>query len=123
MLRRKPLKRKASLKTRKPIPKKNTKRADANYARAYGSHLRVALIKTLNCVVCGATPCDNAHLHGSKAGMGRKGPYTDIVPLCRKCHTRYDEYTLKLDPAALRLIADALEMCTTWTRPRSKEDV
>ena len=122
MLRRKPLKRKASLKTRKPIPKKNKKRADANYARAYGSKARVAFIKTLACVVCGATPSDNAHIHGSKSGMGRKADYADIIPLCRKCHTLYDEYKIKLDPAGLRLVAASLEMYTTWTLPRSGED-
>ena len=122
MLRRKPLKRKASLKTRKPIPKKNKKRADANYARAYGSKARVAFIKTLACGVCGTTPSDNAHIHGSKSGMGRKGPYTDIIPLCQSCHTLYDEYKLKLDPAALRLVADTLEMWYSWALPQRKED-
>ncbi|CAB5229892.1 hypothetical protein UFOVP1558_30 [uncultured Caudovirales phage] len=54
--------------------------------------------------------------------MGRKADYTDIIPLCRKCHTLYDEYTLKLDPAALRLVADALSIYTLWTLPRSGED-
>ena len=121
MLRRKPLKRKANLKTRKPIPKKNKKRADANYARAYGSKARVAFVKTLACVVCGTAPSDNAHIHGGKSGMARKGPYTDIIPLCRQCHTLYDEYKLKLDPAGLRLVADALEMYCSSTLPRRKE--
>lgn len=54
--------------------------------------------------------------------MGRKADYTDIIPLYRKCHTLYDEYTLKLDPAALRLVADALSIYTLWTLPRSGED-
>ena len=121
MLRRKPLKRKASLKARKPIPKKNKKRSEANYARAYGSKTRVAFVKTLACVVCGTAPSDNAHIHGGKSGMARKGPYTDIIPLCRQCHTLYDEYKLKLDPAGLRLVADALEMYCSWTLPRRKE--
>jgi 5-methylcytosine-specific restriction endonuclease McrA len=109
-------------KSRRPINKVNPVRRAREFARCYGSKARVAFIKTLACVVCGATPSDNAHIHGSKAGMGRKGPYTDIVPLCRSCHTRYDEYTLKLDPAGLRLVADALEMYTSWTLPRSVED-
>jgi len=109
-------------KSRRPINKVNPVRRAREFARCYGSKARVAFIKTLACVVCGATPSDNAHIHGSKSGMGRKADYADIIPLCRKCHTLYDEYKIKLDPAGLRLVAASLEMYTTWTLPRSVED-
>lgn len=109
-------------KSRRPLNKSNPVRRAREFARAYGSKTRVAFVKTLACVVCGTAPSDNAHIHGGKSGMGRKGPYTDIIPLCRKCHTLYDEYKIKLDPAGLRLVADALEMYTSWTLPRRKAD-
>ena len=110
----KPIRRRSYLKRgskaiRKPIPRKNKKRADANYARAYHSKVRVEFIKALQCAACWRTPSDNAHIHGSKSGMGRKGPYTDIIPLCRTCHTLYDTHKLLPSEAVVRLCADMVE--------------
>ena len=97
-------------KSRRPINKTNPVRRAREYARAYGSKARVKFVKALGCFQCGAAVAENAHLHGSKSGMGRKGPYTDIVPLCRTCHTRYDAYTLMPNEAQLRVTADLVEI-------------
>ena len=97
-------------KSRWPINKSNPVRRAREFARAYGSKARVEFVKALGCFQCGAAVAENAHLHGSKSGMGRKGPYTDIVPLCRTCHTRYDAYTLMPNEAQLRVTADLVEI-------------
>jgi len=97
-------------KSRRPINKTNPVRKAREFARAYGSKARVEFVKALGCFQCGAAVAENAHLHGSKSGMGRKGPYTDIVPLCRTCHTRYDAYTLMPNEAQLRVTADLVEI-------------
>lgn len=97
-------------KSRRPINKTNPVRRAREFARAYGSKARVKFVKALGCFQCGAAVAENAHLHGSKSGMGRKGPYTDIVPLCRTCHTRYDAYTLMPNEAQLRVTADLVEI-------------
>lgn len=82
----------------------------------------IAFIKTLPCTVCGASPCDPAHVrmsvaaHGKYNTMSRKPDDKFIVPLCEKCH-RTDQHTknsergfwaqLGIDPVdiALRLWA------------------
>lgn len=63
------------------IAKKNAKRRQSEFQRTYHSKARVAFVKGLPCVVCGISPCDNAHIEGG--GMGRKADYDKIVPLCR----------------------------------------
>lgn len=61
------------------------------FARTYGSLERVLFVRyALECVVegCGGLP-ENAHLDGE--GMGRKGHYTRVAPICRRHHrTRKD---------------------------------
>ena len=89
MLRRKMLKRKASIKTRKPIKKVNTVRKAREFARAYHSRARVLFVQNIGCAVCGQGPCHNAHTK-SKSGMGRKGDYNTIAALCASCHVKYD---------------------------------
>jgi hypothetical protein len=117
--RRKKLARKTSLKqkvanprkTRTPVKKVNVARREREFKRAYGSKERVEWVKSCVCILCSATPCDNAHVK-SKSGMGRKGHYTTIAALCRKCHIKYDtgkcsEYEVKSvesDAAYLALI-------------------
>lgn len=108
-------------KSRRPINKVNPVRRAREFARCYGSKARVEFVKTLACGVCGTTPSDNAHIHGGKSGMGRKADHTDIIPLCRQCHTLYDEYKLKLDSAALRLVADWVNMWCSWALSQRKE--
>lgn len=44
-------------------------------------------IKTLFCCVCGASPCDPAHIRiGTICGVGLKPNDSECVPLCRPCH-------------------------------------
>lgn len=76
----------------KPV---NRKRKQSAFARQYGSKARVAWVKSLPCAACGVTGfSENAHLLGND-GAGRKGPYTEIGPLCSTrflagCHAMYD---------------------------------
>lgn len=55
----------------------------AEFARCYGSAKRCAWIRDQPCVRCSSTPCVNAHVRVD--GMGRKGPYQQIVPMCSTC--------------------------------------
>lgn len=110
MLRRKPLKRKASLKTRKPIPKQNKKRADANYARAYHSEARVKWVQQLLCMICRRSPCENAHT--VTGGMGRKSGYANVIPLCPPCHRAIHAGELRLSADLKRAAASYVN--TLW---------
>lgn len=67
------------------------KQRPAKWAKAYGSEARVRFVKSLPCAWCATTRTErhNAHLP-TKSGMGRKGPYTAIVPMCAVCHDRLD---------------------------------
>lgn len=84
MLRRKTLRRKANLKPRVPVKKRNGKRHAAEWRRAYGSPERVKWITTVPCLMCGSLPSQNAHLESG--GMGRKADAESIIPLCERCH-------------------------------------
>lgn len=90
MRHRKPLKRKTSLKPKIANPRKTRTRKASEFARVYGSRERAAWVAAQPCIICGLSPvdgCDNAHTP-TRSGMGKKGPYTAIIPLCRHCHTR-----------------------------------
>ena len=79
MLRRKPLKRKASLKTRKPIPKQNVERRAKNFDRSYGD--KAEWIRGRLCARC----CHSQNIqaaHVSNGGMGRKADSDTLIPLC-----------------------------------------
>lgn len=65
----------------KPI---NALRKRRRFVAAYHSPERVAFVQALPCRNCAETPSDNAHTENG--GMGLKGPYTSIVPLCGRCH-------------------------------------
>lgn len=64
-------------------------RSKEEFARIYGSEERVRTIKALPCAVpeCMGGPCDNHHL--KNGGLGRKGPWQSIVPLCFMHHEAY----------------------------------
>jgi hypothetical protein len=82
-VKRTPLKRKTKLVTKtKPKAKKRT---ENDYARIYGSRERVAWVQAQPCIACNRIPSENAHIRSG--GTGRKADYTQIVPLCRSCHT------------------------------------
>ena len=81
-MKRTPLKRKTKLVAKtKPKAKKRTA---SDFARVYGSKARVAWVVAQPCLVCKGGPCENAHI--KSGGVGRKADYTQIVPLCQKCH-------------------------------------
>lgn len=69
-------------KARKPVKAVNRKRRDREFERAYHSVERVEFVKSLPCRACNGAGSENAHTKDSEAGMGRKGSYRSIVPLC-----------------------------------------
>jgi hypothetical protein len=77
---------------RTPVKRVNAARKKREFARAYHSKERVAFVKGMRCI-CATTMCspciDNAHIAGG--GMGRKGAYLNIVPLCRYHHRMLHE--------------------------------
>lgn len=101
--------------SRKPLRKVNPKRKASEFARCFHSRARVRFVKALPCVYCAglspfiaavAGPSDNAHT--VKEGMGRRGHYSTIVPLCRSHHRRYDERLKPFDAAEVR---EAIASC------------
>ncbi len=63
---------------------KAKKRSAKEFARIFHSVERVTWISQRCCVACGIRGCENAHTAGE--GMGRRGDYTNIIPLCPQCH-------------------------------------
>lgn len=75
-----PIPRRARLASKKPMRKRS--KSPAKFAQQYGSWDRVIWVKARPCAACGVVGySENAHV-GRRSGMGRKGPYTDIAPLC-----------------------------------------
>ena len=68
------------MKRQEPMVRKNVKRLARRWTAAYHSVRRMLWVQSLPCAVCGDVPSDNAHIGGG--GMGIKGPYQSIVPLC-----------------------------------------
>lgn len=111
MKRSKPLARTSRLARGARIKAVNRPRRASEFQRCYHSRERVRWVKGLGCLVCltvsplfytmSAGKCDNAHV-GGNGGMGRKGPYTEIVPLCRKHHRLFDEHRFPCDVPELR---------------------
>lgn len=66
---------------RKPVKKRNAKRAKANHERAYGA--KRDWIADQPCAVCGhLAPSDPAHTKGD-GGIGHKSSAKYLIPLCR----------------------------------------
>ncbi|HSH45807.1 MAG TPA: hypothetical protein VK966_08125, partial [Longimicrobiales bacterium] len=75
------LRRKQPPRTRTALPKRNPERRDREWARAYGSEVRVEFVKALPCCVPGCrNRAENAHTESG--GMGRKADADTIAPLC-----------------------------------------
>ena len=74
------------------------------FEKSFGSEDRVNFIKSLPCLVCGNTPCDNAHVKSRGAG----GDYTCIVPLCRVHHTEQGMIGIKTFQNKYNLALDAI---------------
>lgn len=91
MRRRKLLSRKANLKPKVAVKKRNVSRHAAEWRRAYGSPERADFVNWLACVVCGYSPCENAHIENG--GMGRKADARFVVPLCPKHHREQEGRT------------------------------
>ncbi len=102
---RKKRKAKPKFPKRSPIKKTNAKRKASEFARCYGSKDRVEFVRSLRCIVCAVfggpwVYSDNAHTENG--GAGRKGPFTSIIPLCRRHHQGYDQHVYPLSVGALR---------------------
>ena len=71
---------------RSPLKRRRQSASDVRekFEREYHSDTRRRWVAELPCLVCSMTPCENAHTRND--GMGRKGPYTTIVPLCGAHH-------------------------------------
>lgn len=77
-------------------------------SRFYGSEERIKAVQRMRCLICFATPCENAHVISKGAG----GTYKDIVPLCHKHHQEQHQigilsfqkkYDIDLSDAAKRV--------------------
>ena len=75
---------------RTPMKKINTQRRARERERAYGPPERRKWISELPCSVpgCGLGPSENAHVspENEPSGMGRKGDYQYVIPLCHHHH-------------------------------------
>lgn len=80
----------------KPV---NRKRRASEFKRCYHSKERVAFVKSLSCIVRTIPghvsafhlgEIENAHV-GRRAGGSRKGPFTEIAPMCRRHHHIFHE--------------------------------
>lgn len=88
----------------KPPRKQNRKRRETNKQRAYGPSQRRAFVRGLPCSSCGIEGfSQNAHVVKIDGGMGFKGSYLGIAPLCGSrfqnpgCHNLYDEHRSDFD--------------------------
>lgn len=96
----------------------NRPRRASTFARCYGSKARVAWVRGLPCAACGVLGASqNAHVLGPD-GMGRKGGYAGIAPLCgprgtdEGCHRRFD--TAKIAHAQFDPVAAAAGTERAW---------
>ncbi len=59
------------------------------FTRCFESKERVEWINWLPCLVCGTTPCHNAHIE--TGGTGRRADSNKVVPACPAHHLEMDE--------------------------------
>lgn len=85
-------------------------------ARAFGPIERVRWVQSLPCLVCGDSPCENAHSVGG--GMGRRADYQTIVPLCPTHHREQHQMGTKSFQAryGVSLTDRAAQIQQAWTR-------
>ena len=117
---------------RTPIPRKGitrTPRPASETLRIYGSKARRAFITRLSCVLCYRTPSENAHVPPDAGMMGRKGPYTAIIPLCSTCHPWFDKQPVVWrrtflskagDVEAIWLAHDSARLPPHWRRIQNR---
>ena len=76
-------------KSRVGIRHANPKRRARAFAESFHSHERCNWVSDRGCIICGCHAV-NAHIP-SHSGMGKRGPYTAIVPLCNVHLRELDE--------------------------------
>ena len=102
-----PMKRSASPR-RTRVKRTNPKRKAAEFARCYGSKVRVAFVQSLPCAACGVVGySENAHVGREGRGGSRRANADQIAPLCgrrpynlgtaaialyRGCHQQFDTH-------------------------------
>jgi hypothetical protein len=88
----------------------------AEFARCFHSEERVEFVAGLPCRgTCGGrSPCENAHVGPKGAGMGRRGDYDQIAPLCHECHDN-------LHRGRLAVSRSYLLMCAEFTQAAWRE--
>lgn len=104
--------RKPIARTKRPNPV-NRKRKASAFTLHFHSKARVEFVRERPCVLCGGGPSDNAHIP-SQSGMGLRGNYTLIVPLCRRCHQDMDDHPVRW--YNLWWISRAEEVESAWQR-------
>lgn len=104
----------------KPPNRRNEKRIEREFRRAYHSEERVIFVRSLPCLVSGKRNCENVHIEGD--GMGRKSHFTLIVPLRQTFHRELHDigrdafeakYGVNLDEAAAKTQRGWLEYSGT----------
>lgn len=85
----------------------NPERREERFQQAYGGDERAAWVRRQPCLVCSATPSQNAHTEAG--GMGMKADADTVIPLCHDHHrqlhnigaeTFEDRHGFSLDKAA-----------------------
>lgn len=91
LTRRTPLNAKSSLRRARPLEKRGPISPATRQQRE--------VVKDRACIVCGAHPCDPAHLiDRSLVSVEAGDDPRAVVPLCRLCHRDYDDGELDLTP-------------------------
>jgi hypothetical protein len=82
----------AQLERRRIKPKRRTaSEARDKFRREFHSEARRDFVAALPCCACGSRKGERDNHHVRTDGTSRRGPYTAIVPMCRKCHRRYHD--------------------------------
>lgn len=83
--------RRKELRRTKRINPVNRARRKKRRQQTFGPDERVRWMQQLNCLACGRTPCQVAHVKSRGAG----GTADDTVPLCAHCHRRQHDLGIK----------------------------
>lgn len=112
------LRRRTPLKARAPMKRRtgNTARKRAAFERTYGGDARVEWVKARECLVCGASPCENVHV--KSGGKGRKADACWIVALCPAHHHELHQHGANTFEVKYRIDLQVQAMLTDiiWQR-------
>ncbi len=84
IVRRSPIRRTGKPAQRKPLPRKNAKRAAEKFVRNFNSDAYVKWTRSQPCVFCGGGPCVTAHMKARGMG-GCNGDWKQTLPVCCYC--------------------------------------